>query len=292
MISGSIVAIVTPFKDGKIDEKTLRDLVEFQITNGTQGILPCGTTGESPTLSHEEHQQVIEICIDAARGRVPVIAGTGSNCTAEAVAMTQHAAEAGADAALIVGPYYNKPTQAGLYRHYRTISEAVDIPIIVYNIAGRTACNIETDTIARLAIDCKNIVGVKEASGSLSQMQAVKKACPPDFVLLSGDDALTLPLLSIGGVGVISVIANIVPQDVVRLISLFNEGKIKEAQELNFRMLPLVKTMFLETNPVPVKTAMGLLGMCSDEVRLPMCEMNPGNIEKLKAALKDYGLLK
>jgi len=292
MISGSIVAIVTPFKDGQVDEKGLRDLVEFQISNGTNGIVPCGTTGESPTLNYEEHQHVIEVCIETSGGRVPVIAGTGSNSTAEAISITKHAAQSGADAALIVCPYYNKPTQEGLYRHYRAISEAVDIPIIVYNIEGRSARNIETVTLARLAKDCKNIVGVKEASGSLSQIQAVKKSCPKDFILLSGDDALTLPLLSVGGVGVISVVANIVPQDVVKLISLFNEGKISEAQDMNLQMLPLVKTMFLETNPVPVKTAMGLMGLCLDEVRLPMCEMSSANIEKLKLALTDYGLLK
>ena len=205
MFSGSIVAIATPFRDGVVDETKLRELVEYQIHKGTNGIVPCGTTGESPTLTHEEHDRVIEICIEAAQGRVPIIAGTGSNSTAEAIQLTQHATKAGANGALIVSPYYNKPTQEGLYRHFRAIANNTDIPIILYNIAGRTAVNIEPSTIARLAHDCRNIIGVKEASGSLDQMQTIKNLCPEDFILLSGDDALLLPVLSIGGVGVISV---------------------------------------------------------------------------------------
>lgn len=292
MFKGSTVAIVTPFKDGRVDEKKLRDLVEFQIKNGTHNILPCGTTGESPTLSHEEHERVIEICIETSNKRVPIMAGTGSNSTAEAITLTKHAAKAGADGALLVSPYYNKPTQTGLYRHFKAIANSVDIPIILYNIAGRTAVNIEPQTIAKLASDCKNIIGVKEASGSLDQMQAIKRICPKDFLLLSGDDALTLPLLSIGGAGVVSVVANIVPQDVVRLLDAFDKGDLKTAREQHFKLLPLIKSMFLETNPIPVKTAMGLMGLCSGDVRLPLCEMSEQNEAKLKAALKDYGLLK
>ena len=292
MIKGSIVAIVTPFKDGEVDEPRLRELVDFQIQNGTSGILPCGTTGESPTLSHEEHNRVIEICIDAAGGRVPVIAGTGSNSTAEAVALTQHAAQAGADAVLVVSPYYNKPTQQGLYLHFKAIADAVTIPMILYNIPGRTACNIEPETMARLAGDCKNIVGVKEASGSLAQMQTIKAVCPPEFILLSGDDALLLPLLSIGGKGVISVAANIVPQDVARIITAYESGEIMQAQALHYKLLPLVKALFLETNPIPIKAAMGLMGMCGDEVRLPLCPMSSAHQGQLKAALQDYGLIK
>jgi 4-hydroxy-tetrahydrodipicolinate synthase len=292
MFSGSIVAIATPFKNGKVDEATLRNLVEFQIKNGTNGIVPCGTTGESPTLSTEEHEHVIDICIQAAKRRVPIIAGTGSNSTAEAVALTKHAAKAGANGVLQVSPYYNKPTQEGLYRHFKAVSEAASIPVILYNIAGRTAVNIEPATIARLAQDCKNIVGVKEASGSIDQMQTIKRLCPNDFVLLSGDDALLLPVLSIGGAGVISVAANIVPDDIIALISAFNAGDIQEAQRIHYRLLPLIRALFLETNPIPVKVAMGMLGLCSPELRLPLCEMSANNEEQLKKALVEYGLLK
>ena len=245
MFKGSIVAIATPFKKGKVDETKLKELVEFQIKNGTQGIVPCGTTGESPTLSHIEHTRVIETCIDAVAGRVPVIAGTGSNSTSEAIELTQHAADAGASGALIVSPYYNKPTQEGLYRHFKAIADNVKIPIILYNIAGRTAVNIEPATIARLAKDCKNIIGVKEASGSLDQMQVIKHACPKDFVLLSGDDILTLPILGIGGAGVISVAANIVPQDVVKVVNFFKEGQLEKARELHYKLLPLYKSLFI-----------------------------------------------
>ncbi len=292
MLKGSIVAIVTPFNAKGVDEEQLQKLVEFQIKNGTHGILPCGTTGESPTLSPAEHERVIEVCIEAAAKRVPILAGTGSNSTAEAITLTQHAAKSGADASLQVTPYYNKPTQKGLYEHFKAVADSVDIPIILYNIAGRTAKNIETETVAKLARDCKNIIGVKEASGSLSQMQEVKLMCPKEFLLFSGDDALTLPLLSIGGVGVISVVANIVPKDVVSLIDAFEAGDLKKAQEIHYKLLPLVKSMFVETNPIPVKKAMGLLGLCSDKTRLPLSEMENGNLKKLKQALKDYGLLK
>jgi len=292
MIRGSIVAIVTPFKNGKIDEAIFKKLVEFQIKNGTSAILPCGTTGESPTLSTQEHERAIAICIEAAQGRVPVMAGTGSNSTAEAVNLTKHAAKMGADAALVVTPYYNKPTQEGLYLHFKAVADSVDIPIILYNIPGRCSRNIEPATMARLAADCKNIIGVKEAAGSLDQMQTIKQLCPGDFILLSGDDALTLPLLSIGGEGVVSVVANIVPQDVSKMINLFNEGNIKGAQEMHYQLLPLVKAMFVETNPAPVKTAMGLLGMCEDSLRLPLCPLSEASLSKLKSALKDYGLLK
>ena len=292
MLKGSIVAIVTPFKEGGIDEAKLKELVEFQIKNGTAGIVPCGTTGESPTLSTAEHERVIEICIKAAKKRVPIIAGTGSNSTEEAVSLTKHAADAGANAALIVSPYYNRPTQKGLYLHFKAIAASVDIPVILYNIAGRTAVNIEPATIAQLAKDCKNVIGVKEASGSLEQMSLVKHLCPDHFLLFSGDDALTLPILSIGGVGVISVVANIIPQAVVQLIDTFNKGDIKKAQALHYKLLPLIKAMFIETNPIPVKTAMGLMGMCSADLRLPLCPLSEENLAKLKKALKDFGLLK
>ncbi len=292
MFKGSIVAIVTPFKNNTVDEKKLRELVQFQIKNGTAAILPCGTTGESPTLSHEEHDRVIEICIDAADRKIPILAGTGSNSTAEAIRLTKHAADAGADAVLSVTPYYNKPMQEGIYLHFKAIAESVDIPIILYNIPGRTSRNIEPETMARLAKDCKNIIGVKEAAGSLEQMQTIKLLCPKNFILFSGDDALTLPLLSIGGVGVISVIANIIPADVVRMIQLFEKGDIKAAQDLHYKMLPLVKAIFIETNPAPVKEAMEMLGMCSADLRLPLCRLSQKSKDTLKDALKQYGLLK
>jgi len=292
MFRGSIVAIVTPFRNGKVDEKKFRDLIEFQIKNGSSGIVPCGTTGESATLSFEEHDRVIEITVEQVKKRVPVIAGTGSNSTEEAIMLTRHAAGAGADASLQVSPYYNRPTQKGLYEHFKAIADSVDIPIILYNIASRTGVNIEPETIARLANDCKNIAGVKEASGSLDQMSRIKQLCGNKFDLMSGDDSLTLPVLSIGGTGIISVVANIAPKDVADLVSEFEKGNIKEARELHYKLLPLIKAVFIETNPIPVKTAMGLMGMCEPDLRLPMCAMLPENLEKLKKALRDYGLLK
>lgn len=291
MFRGSIVAIVTPFKDGKVDEKKLRDLIEFQIKNGTSGIVPCGTTGESATLSFQEHDRVIEITIEQVKKRIPVIAGTGSNSTEEAIMLTKHAAKAGADASLQVSPYYNRPTQKGLYEHFKTIACFVNIPIILYNIASRTGVNIEPETVAKLAQDCKNIVGIKEASGNLDQMSRIKQLCGKNFDLISGDDSLTLPILSIGGTGIISVVANIVPKDVAELVAEFEKGNIQKATQLHYKLLPLVKAMFIETNPIPLKTALGLLGMCEPDLRLPLCAMLPENLEKLKKALKDYGLL-
>jgi len=292
MFKGSIVAIVTPFHNGGVDERKLRDLIDFQIKNGTSGILPCGTTGESATLNFDEHEKVIEVVIDQVNKRVPVIAGTGSNSTQEAIKLTQQAACAGADASLQVSPYYNRPTQRGLYEHFKAIAQSVKIPIILYNIATRTGVNIEPETIAKLAHDCKNIVAVKEASGSLDQMSRIRQLCPKEFILMSGDDSLTLPVLSIGGTGIISVVANIVPNDVANLVEAFARGDLKGAQVLHFKLLPLVKAVFLETNPIPIKTAMGLLGMCDEDLRLPMCSMSADNLEKLKIALRDYGLLK
>jgi len=309
MFKGSIVAIVTPFSakgarlpDGQgsasggknlvVDEKKLRDLIEFHIKNGTSGIVPCGTTGESATLSFQEHDRVIEITIEQVKKRIPVIAGTGSNATSEAIMLTKHAAKAGADASLQVSPYYNRPTQKGLYEHFKAIAESVDIPIILYNIASRTGVNIEPETVAKLARDCKTIVGVKEASGNLDQMSRIKQLCGQKFDLISGDDSLTLPILSIGGTGIISVVANIVPKDVASLVSEFEKGDIAGAQAMHYKLLPLIKAIFIETNPIPVKTAMGLLGMCEPDLRLPMCPMLPENLEKLKQALRDYGLLK
>jgi 4-hydroxy-tetrahydrodipicolinate synthase len=289
---GSFVAMVTPFRNGKVDEAKLKELVEFHITNGTDGLIPCGTTGESPTLSHDEHHRVVELVIEAARGRIRVVAGTGSYSTSDAIEMTRHAERAGAGGALVVNPYYNKPTQEGLYRHFRAVAESVAIPILVYNIQGRTAINVETDTMARLARDVKNIVGVKEASGSLDQMSQVIAACGPDFSVLSGDDNITLPLLAIGGSGVVSVIANIVPRETAELVHAALDGDWKRARDLHYRLFPLARAAFLETNPIPIKEAMALAGMLEPEFRLPMCRMSDANREKLRAILKPYGLIK
>jgi 4-hydroxy-tetrahydrodipicolinate synthase len=289
---GSFVAMVTPFRNGKVDEAKLKELVEFHITNGTDGLIPCGTTGESPTLSHDEHHRVVELVIEAARGRIRVVAGTGSYSTSDAIEMTRHAERAGAAGALVVNPYYNKPTQEGLYRHFRAVADSVAIPILVYNIQGRTAINVETDTMARLARDVKNIVGVKEASGSLDQMSQVIAACGPDFSVLSGDDNITLPLLAIGGSGVVSVIANIVPRETAELVHAALDGDWKRARDLHYRLFPLARAAFLETNPIPIKEAMALAGMLEPEFRLPMCRMSDANREKLRAILKPYGLIK
>lgn len=290
MFKGSMVALVTPFKEGSIDEEALKAIVEFHIKNGTSALVPCGTTGESATLSYDEHDRVIELTIQYARGRLPVIAGTGANSTDEAIMLTRHAKNAGAQASLQVNPYYNRPTQQGLYLHFKAIAEAVDIPIILYNIASRTGVNMEPETFARLA-EIKNIIGVKEASGSLEQMARIKRVCPKDFLLISGDDTLTLPVMAIGGSGVISVVANIIPRDVADLCASFEKGNIGAAQELHYRMLNLIKAMFIETNPIPVKTAMALMKMCGPELRLPMCEMSAENKEKLVKELKNYKLI-
>jgi 4-hydroxy-tetrahydrodipicolinate synthase len=289
---GSLVAMVTPFHDGRVDEAKLRELVEFHVAHGTDGLVPCGTTGESPTLTHEEHRRVVEIVIQQARGRIPVVAGTGSNSTAEAIELTRHAARAGAAGALLVTPYYNKPTQQGLYEHFRAIAQAVpDLPLIVYNIQGRTAVNVETETMARLA-QIPNIVGVKEASGSLDQMTAVILACGPDFTVLSGDDNLTLPLMAVGGRGVISVVANFLAREVADVTHAALEGDWKRARDLHLKLYPVSKAMFIETNPIPVKEAMAMLGMIRAEWRLPMCPMAPANREKLRQALILAGVLK
>jgi 4-hydroxy-tetrahydrodipicolinate synthase len=291
MFKGAIVAIVTPFKKGKIDEASLRKLIEFQIKNGTDGIVPCGTTGESSTLTHDEHDRVIEITIDAVKKRVPVIAGTGSNSTAEAIRLTRHAYEAGADGALMVAPYYNRPTQEGLYQHYKAVAEAVPIPIIVYNIPGRTGVNINPDTLARMA-KIKNIVGVKEASGSIKQMSDVISLCGSNFTVLSGDDLFTLPLMSMGGHGVISVISNVAPADMAGLVDAFAAGDLKKARALHLKMSGLIDALFIETNPTPVKAALSLMKKISYEVRLPLYKMTDANYEKLKKVMIGYGLIK
>lgn len=291
MFQGAFVAIVTPFQNGKIDEPALRDLIEFQIQNGTHGIVPCGTTGESATLSHEEHERVVEITVDQVKKRVPVIAGTGSNNTTEAIRLTKHAQECGADAALMIAPYYNKPTQEGLYQHFKQVAETVDLPIIVYNIPGRTAVNMEPETIARLA-QIPNIVGVKEATGSMKQITDIIRLCGDDFAVLSGEDYITFPLLCVGGKGVISVVSNIAPRDMADMCAHFLEGRFQEAYELYYKLLPLCHAMFVETNPAPVKAALKMMGkIASDEVRLPLVGLSEASKAKVSRALKDYGLI-
>jgi len=287
---GSIVAMVSPFRDGKVDEVKIRELVEFHVKNGTDAIVPCGTTGESPTLSHAEHKRVVEVTIEAAAGRIPVVAGTGSNSTAEAIELTQHAKKAGADGVLMVCPYYNKPTQAGLIAHYTAVAAAVDIPIIMYNIPGRTGVNMLTETVAALA-ELPSVVGMKEASGSLEQMTEVISLCGDRLTVVSGDDTLTLPLMAVGGKGVISVVANIVPKETAEMTRAALNGDWKRAKELHLRLFPLCKAMFYETNPIPVKTAMQLLGRLNGELRLPLCPMSQANRDKLQKALQAYGLL-
>ncbi|HBY57261.1 MAG TPA: 4-hydroxy-tetrahydrodipicolinate synthase [Candidatus Atribacteria bacterium] len=292
MFKGSLVAMITPFTEsGEVNEQGIKELVEFHIKNGTNGIVPCGTTGESPTLSHEEHKKVVEITVKAVAGRVPVIAGTGSNCTREALELTSHAKEVGADGALIITPYYNKPTQKGLYLHFKKIAEEIDIPIVIYNVPSRTGVNLLPETLAELA-ELKNVVAVKEASGNLEQMTQIVELCGEKITLLSGDDKLLLPVLSIGGKGVISVVANIIPKDVAEMIKYYEEGNYQKAKELFLsKIYPLSNAMFYETNPIPVKTSAQLIGLPSGELRLPLCPMSENNLAKLKADLIKFGLL-
>lgn len=290
MFRGSIVAIVTPFKDGRIDEERYRKLIEEQIEGGTSAIVPCGTTGESATLSMEEHAQVIDIAVDAVKKRVPVIAGAGGNSTREAIELTRHAKAAGADATLQVTPYYNKPTQEGLYRHFSAIAQAVSFPQVLYNVPGRTSVNMLPETVARLA-ELPEIKAIKEASGSLAQMADVLNLAGDKITLLSGDDNVTLPVLSIGGKGVISVLANLIPEDNAKMIQAWEEGRADEARQRFFRLFPLCKAMFYETNPIPVKTGLALMGKIDGEMRLPLSPMAPANVEKLRKDLQAYGVL-
>lgn len=290
MFKGSIVAIVTPFKDGKVDEEVYRELIEFQIEGGTSAIVPCGTTGESATLDIEEHARVIDIAIDAVNKRVPVIAGTGGNSTQEAIELTKHAKEAGADATLQVTPYYNKPSQEGLYQHFATIAKEVPLPQVLYNVPGRTSVNMLPETVARLA-KLPEVVAVKEASGNLGQMVDIIQLAGDNITLLSGDDNLTLPVLAIGGKGVISVVANIVPKDNSEMVKAWEDGEVTKARDLFYKLFPLCQAMFYETNPVPVKTSLALMGKIQEGMRLPLAPMSEANIERLKKALKDYGII-
>jgi 4-hydroxy-tetrahydrodipicolinate synthase len=287
--AGLSVALITPFKNGVVDYPTLRAQVDFQIAAGTTCLCPVGTTGESPTLSHEEHERVISEVVQATAGRAKVMAGTGSNSTAEAMRLTKWAAKEGADAALMVAPYYNKPTQEGFYQHYKAVAEAVQIPICVYNIPGRTAKNIEPETIARLA-EIRNITMVKEATGSLDQASQILNTT--DLTVLSGDDSLTLPLMSVGGEGVISVVGNIVPQDMIAMVTAQREGKSQRACELHHKLFGLCRDMLgLATNPIPLKAAMMMLGRDTGELRLPMTPLDDKGMAALRKTLTTYGLL-
>ncbi len=290
MFQGSIVAIITPFRDGKIDEKSFGDLIEFQISSGTDGIVPCGTTGESATLSHDEHNRLVRLTIESVGGRVPVIAGTGSNSTEEAIYLTRYAKECGADAALLITPYYNRPTQEGLYRHFKEIAEEVDIPLIPYNVPGRTGVNMLPSTIARLA-DIENIVAIKEASGSMTQMCEIYRLCGDRIAILSGEDAINFPILAAGGKGMISVTANVVPKKMGDMWDAFNSGDIAAARDIHYEIFDLHQTLFIETNPIPVKTALAMMGRCTEEMRLPLCPMSEDNREKLRQVLKRHGLV-
>jgi 4-hydroxy-tetrahydrodipicolinate synthase len=290
MFQGSIVAIVTPFINGEVDEEKLRELVEFQIENGTDAIVPCGTTGESSTLDYNEHDRVIKIVVEQVNKRVPVIAGTGSNSTREAIEITRHAKELGADGALLVTPYYNKPSQEGLYLHYKAIADAVALPQVLYNVPGRTSVNLLPTTVARLAVH-PNIVAIKEATGSLQQASEVLALCGENITVLSGDDFITLPMMACGAKGVISVTANIMPKEVAAMVDAFNAGNLEEAKRLHLYLLKISNVMFIETNPVPVKTAVSLMGKCRDEVRLPLAPLAEANRAKLAAIMKEYGLI-
>ncbi len=288
---GAFVAIVTPFTDGKLDEQGLKDLIEFQIAGGTHGIVPCGTTGESATLTHAEHHRVVELTIKTVAGRVPVLAGTGSNSTSESIELTRAAKDAGADGALMITPYYNKPSQEGLFQHFKTVAEAVDIPIILYNVPSRTSVNMLPETVARCA-QVANIVGVKEATADLNQISQVIRLCPKDFAVMSGDDFTSMPTVMIGGTGVISVTSNVAPRDMAAMMDAALAGDIPKAQELHYKLLPLMQAMFIDTNPVPAKTALAMMGKIKSGLpRLPLYKMNEGNEEKLKKVLAAYGLL-
>ncbi len=289
MFTGAMVALVTPFQEGAVDFETLDELIDFQIDNGIDAIVPVGTTGESPTLSYEEHKQVIERVVKGANGKVPVIAGAGANSTAEAIEMTAYAKKVGADATLQVGPYYNKPTQEGFYQHFKAIAEEVDLPVVLYNIPGRCGAGMTPETIARLA-EIENIVGIKEATGSLDQASEIAMRC--DLTIISGDDSLTLPLASVGGKGVISVVANIVPADVKAMTDLILEGNLVQARQWHRKLFALSKNMLtLATNPIPIKAAMAMLDMASDELRLPMTPLEENKKAALKKTLEAYGLL-
>src|SRR5208282_3934409 len=290
MFNGALTALVTPFRDGEVDAPALRDLIEWQIQSGIDGLVPCGSTGESATLTHAEHDNVIKLTIEQARKRVPVIAGTGSNSTAEAIRLTAAAREMGADGALLLSPYYNKPTQDGIFRHYKMIAATVDIPLFLYNIPGRTASNIAPETVARLA-EIRNIAGIKEASGSMDQASDILKLCGDRITVLSGDDGLTLPLIALGAKGVISTCSNVVPREMHDLAAAALGGDFVKAREIHYRLLPVIRALFVETNPIPVKQALAFMGKCANELRMPLVPMTAGPAEKLRIAMKELRLV-
>ncbi len=291
MLKGAFSALVTPFKNGAVDEEKYREFIEWQIQEGIDGLVPCGTTGESATLSHEEHEKVIRICIDQAKKRVPVIAGAGSNNTSEAVSLTKFAKSAGADAVLHITPYYNKPTQEGIIAHFKAIAKEVSIPIIVYNVPGRTGLNVLPATMGRLYKEIPDVVGCKEATGNLTQISEIFEQVDDKFSLLSGDDFTLLPTMALGGTGVISVASNIVPKDYHDLCAAMLKGDLKTAQKVHFKVAELCRACFVETNPVPVKTAVALMGKMTADVRLPLVSLQPKSEETLKTALKNLKLL-
>ena len=291
MFRGTYTAIVTPFKNGQIDEDAFRKLIDFQINNGVEGIVPVGTTGEAATLDYDEHLRVIEIAVQQAKGRCKIIAGTGSNSTREAIELTQKAEKLGIDCALLASPYYNKPTQEGVYRHYRAIGESSSLSLMLYNVPGRTAGEIGIETCARLARDCETIVAIKEAGGSTDRVSALKNVLPPEFAILSGDDSMTLPFMAVGAVGVVSVASNIIPKPMTELVNNFLGERPTDSMRVHLRYFQLFKDLFLESNPIPVKTALNLMGMIDAEFRLPLCEMSTANREQLSRTLRALKLI-
>jgi len=290
MFHGAFSALITPFRDGAVDERALRELVEWQIQSGVDGLVPCGSTGESATLTHAEHDQVIKLVIEQTRRRVPVIAGTGSNWTAEAIRLTTFARECGADGALLISPYYNKPTQDGIYKHYKMIGASVDLPLIVYNIPGRTGSNIMPETFARMC-DIRQVVGIKEASGSMDQCSDILKLCGNRLTMLSGDDSLTLPLMAMGASGVISVVTNVMPREMHDLAAAALARDFARARQIHFQMLPLLRALFTETNPIPIKQACAFMGKCTNEMRMPLLPMTAGAADRLQAVMKELRLV-
>lgn len=291
MFEGIVTALVTPFKDGAVDEEAYRTHIEWQIEQGVHGLLPCGTTGESATLSHDEHEQVIKICIEQVKKRVPVFAGSGSNNTKEAISLTQFAKRAGADAALLISPYYNKPTQEGIYQHYKAVNDAVSMPLFVYNVPSRTGSNINPETVARMYRELPDVVGIKEAAGNIVQLSNILEKVDDDFYLFSGDDFILLPSLALGARGVISVTANVMPKTMSNLYSAWKAGNVAEARNLHYELEAMNRAMFIETNPVPAKTALHLMGRMSEEVRLPLYKISESCLQSLKQTLKEKGLV-
>jgi 4-hydroxy-tetrahydrodipicolinate synthase len=291
MFTGTYTAIVTPFRNGAIDEGAYRKLIDFQIQNGVDGIVPVGSTGEAATLDNDEHLHVIKIAVEQAAKRCKIVAGTGSNSTREAIDLSVGAAALGVDGILLASPYYNKPTQEGIYRHFKAISERARIPVMLYNVPSRTASEIAVETCVRLVRECPNIVSIKEAGGNCDRVSLLRNALPPAFTILSGDDPLTLPFMSVGAVGVVSVVSNIIPKQIVDMVNAFQAGRLQEARDLHLRSYPIFKDLFIESNPIPVKTALHLMGMIENEYRLPLCEMSDANLIRLKKTLTSSKLI-